>query len=143
MTNTVNGACHCGNLRATLTTGKQPAEMWLRACQCSFCRSHNMRSLSDPEGRMEMRVADADALNRYHFGLGTVDFLICRNCGNYIGAVQEVGGQLYGILNANLTENRGVQFGEAEHRHYEEESGDERAARRQKVWTPATLAIEG
>lgn len=142
MNSTVKGTCHCSNLRVTLTTEKVPQDMWLRACQCSFCRSHNMRSLSDPDGRMEVRVTDEAALNRYRFGLGTADFLICRNCGNYIGAVQEVDGQLYGILNANLTENRGAQFGEAEHRHYEDETGEERAARRKAVWTPATLTVD-
>ena len=117
--------------------------MWLRACQCDFCRSHNMRSLSDFEGQMEMHVADESKLNRYHFGLGMVDFLICKSCGNYIGAVQEVDGQLYGIMNANLTENRGAQFGEPEIKFYEEETGDERSARRKRVWTPATLTIGG
>ncbi len=140
---TINGHCHCGNLQATLATEKQPNEMWLRACQCDFCRSHNMRSLSDPEGRMEIRIKDASQLNRYHFGLGMVDFLICKSCGNYIGAVQEVDGQIYGIMNANLTENRGSAFGEAEHRFYEDETGAERSQRRKKVWTPAVLTIEG
>ena len=143
MPHTIHGSCHCGNLTATLTTEKEPKDMWLRACQCHFCRSHNMRSLSDFEGRMEMRVADEAKLNRYHFGLKMVDFLICKNCGNYIGAVQEVDGQLYGIMNANLTENRGVQFGEAEIKFYEEETGGERSARRKAVWTPATLTISG
>ncbi|MCA8926771.1 MAG: aldehyde-activating protein [Alphaproteobacteria bacterium] len=140
---TIHGRCHCGNLQATLTTAKQPEEMWLRACQCDFCRSHNMRSLSDPDGRMELRVRDGSQVNRYHFGLGMVDFLICRNCGNYIGAVQAVDGRLYGIMNANLTDGRGARFGEAEHRFYEDETGAERSARRRKVWTPAVLLVEG
>lgn len=138
---TIHSRCHCGNLQATLETGKPPRELWLRACQCDFCRSHNMRSLSDPEGRMEIRAVDGDSLNRYRFGLKTADFLICRNCGNYIGALQEVDGRLYGIMNANLTANRGADFGEAEPRHYEAETGDERAQRRRKVWTPAALRI--
>ena len=140
---TINSRCHCGNLQARLVTAKQSEDMWLRACQCDFCRSHNMRSLSDPEGSMEIRARHGEQVNRYHFGLGTVDFLICKTCGNYIGAVQQVDGQRYGIMNANLTENRGVRFGEAEHRFYEEETGEERAQRRKRVWTPAVLVIEG
>ena len=142
MTKTIKGSCHCGNLRATLTTTKEPQDMWLRACQCDFCRSHNMRSLSDSEGHMEMRVQNETQLNRYHFGLKMVDFLICKNCGNYIGAVQMVDSQLFGIINANLTENRGKQFGEAEHRFYEQETGEERSVRRKDVWTPTTLKID-
>lgn len=141
MPHDIHASCHCGNLQATLTTGKEPADMWLRACQCDFCRSHNMRSLSDSEGSLAMRIRDGRQVNRYHFGLGMVDFLICKNCGNYIGAVQEIGGQLYGIVNANLTENRGAQFGEPEKKFYEEETGEERSARRTRVWTPATLTV--
>lgn len=140
---TIQSSCHCGNLQARMETEKQPQDMWLRACQCDFCRSHNMRSLSDAAGRLAIHVADAAQVNRYRFGLKMVDFLICRSCGNYIGAVQQVDGQLYGIMNANLTDNRGAQFGEAEHRFYEDETGDERSARRKSVWTPATLTVDG
>ena len=141
MTRTINGSCHCGNLKAKLTTEKEPQDMWLRACQCDFCRSHNMRSLADSEGSLEISVQDEARLNVYHFGMNMVDFLICKNCGNYIGAVQEVDGRLFGIINANLTENRGRQFGDAEIAHFEEETGDERSTRRKAVWTPATLTI--
>lgn len=139
MTKTIKSSCHCGNLKATLTTDKQPREMWLHGCQCDFCRSHNMRSLSDSEGRIEILVQDESRLNRYHFGMKMVDFLICKTCGNYIGAVQRIDDQLFGILNANLTENRGKQFGEAKPAFFEEETRDERSARRKDVWTPATL----
>ncbi len=141
MTKTIRSACHCGNLSVALTTDKEPREMWLRACQCDFCRSHNMRSLSDSDGRLEMRVRDETRLNRYHFGMNMVDFLICKNCGNYIGALQEVDGELLGIINANLTENRGARFGEADQAHFQEESAEDRSARRKEVWTPATLKI--
>ena len=142
MTKTIRGACHCGNLKANLTTNKKPENMWLRACQCNFCRSHNMRSLSDSEGRLELRVQDKTLLNQYQFGLEMVDFLICKNCGNYIGAVQILDGQLFGIMNANLTEDKGKQFGDAAHAFYEQETRKERSARRKEVWTPATLKLE-
>lgn len=138
---TIQGSCHCGNLSAVLTTDKEPSDIRLRACQCGFCRSHNMRSLSDPDGRMRIQVEDETKLNRYRFGLKMVDFLICKSCGNYVGAIQEVDGRPYGIMNANLTDDRGAQFAEAEHRFYEDETGDERSQRRTKVWTPAKLIV--
>ncbi len=141
MSKTIQSACHCGNLQAAMTTDKEPGDMWLHSCQCDFCRSHNMRSLSDCEGRIEIRVRDESRLNRYHFGMGMVDFLICENCGNYIGAVQEVDGQLLGIMNANLTENEGKQFGEAKQAFFQTETREQRSARRKDVWTPATLSI--
>lgn len=141
MTKTIESACHCGNLSARMTTDKEPPDMWLRSCQCDFCRSHNMRSLSDSEGRLEIRVKDESQLNRYRFGLNMVDFLICKTCGNYIGAVQRIDDRLYGIMNANLTENRGAPFGEADHAHFENETGEARIARRREVWTEATVNI--
>lgn len=141
MTKTINSTCHCGNLQATMKTEKEPQDMWLHACQCDFCRTHNMRSLSDCEGNAEIRVREGERLNRYHFGMNMVDFLICKNCGNYIGAVQEIDGQLYGILNANLTENRGERFGDATPALFEKETREARSARRKDVWTPMTLTI--
>ena len=141
MARTIESACHCGNLSARLTTKKEPQDMWLRSCQCDFCRSHNMRSLSDSDGRLEIHVKDESQLNRYHLGLGMVDFLICKSCGNYIGAVQDIDGRLLGIMNANLTENRGIQFGDADHAQFENETGEERNARRKEVWTDATVTI--
>ena len=92
---------------------------------------------------MELRVRDKTRLNRYNFGLKMVDFLICKNCGNYIGAVQQVDDQLFGIMNANLTEDKGHQFGVAAQAFYEKETGEERSARRKEVWTPATLKVDG
>ncbi len=88
-----------------------------------------------------MRVRDETQLNRYHFGMNMVDFLICKSCGNYIGAVQQIDDQLFGIINANLTENRGKQFGEAKPALFEQETGEERSARRKDAWTPITLKI--
>ena len=49
--------------------------------------------------------------------------------------------RLYGIMNANLTENRGAPFGEADHAHFENETGEARIARRREVWTEATVNI--
>ena len=76
-----------------------------------------------------MRVQDETQLNIYRFGMNMVDFLICKNCGNYIGAVQQVDGQLFGIMNANLTENKGKQFGDADHAFFEEETAEEHPPR--------------
>ena len=32
------GHCHCGAIRTILDSPHAPAELPLRACQCSFCR---------------------------------------------------------------------------------------------------------
>jgi hypothetical protein len=84
------GSCHCGALRLSYRSAVPPADTELRACQCSFCRRHGSRALSDPAGRVEIE-AEAGALNRYRFGLGTADYFLCARCGVYVAAVMPEG----------------------------------------------------
>ena len=61
----------------------------MRGCGCSFCRAHNTRTTSDPNGSVEIRAADWSLVESYRFGTGTAEFLICKRCGVYIGAIGE------------------------------------------------------
>ena len=51
------------HVRLRLT--KPPEDNQLRACTCSFCRSHNPRMLSDPVGLFEVRADDWLLVERY------------------------------------------------------------------------------
>ena len=81
------GACHCGAIEFTYETRLSPQSWALRACQCGFCRAHGALATSDPAGTVRFRYIYPDRLRRYRFGLRTADFLICRECGIYAGAV--------------------------------------------------------
>src|SRR5262245_27334926 len=83
------GGCHCGNLQVTLRLMQEPAEVRLRACGCTFCRAHNTRTASDPHGSVDIRAGNWAQVAFYRVGTGTAEFVICRNCGVYIGAVGE------------------------------------------------------
>ena len=85
----LEGGCHCGNLRYVFETNKDLEALGLRACMCTFCRRHGARNTSDPDGTVRIRVSDVAKLNRYSFGLRTAEFLLCRECGTYIGAMLE------------------------------------------------------
>src|SRR6516165_3729053 len=100
------GGCHCGNLRLTLSLTAAPAEVRLRACGCSFCRGHAMRTCSDPNGSVEIGAADWSLVECYRFGTGTADFLVCRRCGIYIGAVCETPSGTRAVINTNCLESR-------------------------------------
>jgi hypothetical protein len=65
------GGCHCGNVHVRLRLTKPPEDNLLRACTCSFCRSHNPRMLSDPEGSFEVRADNWSLVERYRFGSRT------------------------------------------------------------------------
>ncbi len=72
--------CHCGALTARYRTAIPPVEWAVRACQCSFCRSHGAIATSDPEGLLEFRGTDPTQVQRYRFGGRTAEFLVCREC---------------------------------------------------------------
>jgi hypothetical protein len=57
--------CHCGALTARYRTAIAPVEWAVRACQCSFCRSHGAIATSDPEGLLEFRSSDPNRVQRY------------------------------------------------------------------------------
>ena len=133
------GSCHCGAVKITLTSAKQPAEMRIGRCACSFCRRHGARTMGDPGGSVAFHAAP-DMLRRYRFGLGITDYLLCKGCGTYVGAVMEDEGRSIGIINVNMLEIRDT-FDPAPPLHvYDGETVEKRRARRRKFWMPATVS---
>jgi hypothetical protein len=85
------GGCHCGAVRIAYRSDLPAAEHTLRACQCGFCRRHASRAVSDPDGSAEIAIADEAKVSRYRFGMGTADYVVCRDCGVYVAAVIDRG----------------------------------------------------
>jgi hypothetical protein len=137
------GRCHCGNLAVTFETRQPPDGITVRACGCSFCRHHGARTVSDPEGRISFIVHDPAALNRYRFGLGTADFLLCRTCGVYVGAMMEAGGSACAIVNVNCFDPPHPFDREGVPVSYDAESEPARRARRAAGWTPVVAFAPG
>jgi hypothetical protein len=133
------GGCHCRNLRIAFETEVDPAEVEVRACQCSFCRKHASRAVADPAGQLTIRAGQADLIGRYTFGLRTAEYLVCRRCGVYVAALTTGESQKRGIAIVNcLDEHR--QFTRAPIGvDYDSENRDDRIERRRRRWTPAIL----
>ncbi|MHB8455109.1 MAG: GFA family protein [Acidiferrobacterales bacterium] len=91
--------CHCGALTARYRTAIAPDAWAVRACQCSFCRSHGALMTSDPEGSLDFRSHDVAFAQRYRFGGRTADFMVCRECGIYVGAMTPSDKGRLGVLN--------------------------------------------
>jgi hypothetical protein len=133
------GGCHCGNLHLTLRLSQAPEETRLRACGCSFCRSRNTRTTSDPQGFVEIWAEDWLLVEPYRFGSGTAEFLICRRCGVYIGAVGETAAGTRAVINANCLDDRAAFTQQPTPVDHDSEATEDRLARRATHWTPATL----
>jgi hypothetical protein len=137
-THDITGRCHCGNISYDFEATAGLDVLGLRACQCSFCRAHGARTTSDPNGAFRLAVKDTAKLQRYRFGLGTADFLICRDCGAFVGALMEMDGKAWITVNAN-TFRPVPPPGVFESPHdFGAEDAAGRIARRKAKWTPVT-----
>ena len=97
---------------------------------------HDALSTSDPSGSLEFTTAEPTVLARYRFALRTADFLLCRECGVYIGAVITTDAGMFGIVNTHaLTEQPATMAGVAP-ATYDGENTDGRVSRREERWTP-------
>ena len=138
MTAALTGHCHCGAIRVELEPGRPVAELPLRACQCGFCRRHGARTTSDPGSRLHIE-ATPGALTRYRFGRRAVDALICDECGVYVASMIEVDGHAFATLNVAGVDLAAFAGREAEPAHYDDETDEDRLARRLARWTPTVL----
>lgn len=133
------GACHCGAIAFSYWTDQGPPEWTIRACQCSFCRAHAALSTSDPAGRIEFRQTTGGAVHRYRFGQRITDFLVCPECGVYVGATMETPDGHFGIINVNALRPIPAGLAAPTPMDYGSESGQQRVARRAERWTPVVL----
>src|SRR5215469_16885722 len=85
----IEGGCHCGNLAYVFEASTGLDVLGLRLDMCGFCRAHGARNTSDPNGWIRIAVRDKDLLERYRFARRTADFLVCKRCGVYVGALLE------------------------------------------------------
>jgi hypothetical protein len=136
---TLTGSCHCGNLSVRFETQIAPEDIEVRACQCSFCRRHHQRSVTDPRGQVTIGVADPTLLSRYRFGLATADFLVCSRCGVYLAAVMQDEGSAWATINVNALDDRD-RFGPGKPVVFDGEDAAARIDRRKARWTPARYA---
>jgi hypothetical protein len=130
------GVCHCGAIAYRYRTLLAPHEWNIRACQCRFCRAHGALTTSDTAGALEFQERISGTLQRYRFGQKTADFLICRVCGVYLGALIAAEDGRYGIINVNALHPRPEDLPAAAAANYDAETAEARIARRTRRWTP-------
>lgn len=137
----LDGACHCGTLTIQLETAREPSDLPVRTCGCTFCTKHRPRYTADPGGRVAIHVNGIENASLYRFGLRLADFLICRTCGVFVAAF-EPGTPGRAVVNLDVLA-RAPDFTAApvEFTAYDSEDAAARSARRARNWTPASLII--
>lgn len=132
------GKCHCGAIGYLYDCKTRPTDWAIRACQCRFCRVHDALSASERGATIEFRADDPGQLHRYRFGLRTADFLICRNCGVYVGAMIDTPTGRFGIINTHALDDPAPATAAAQPISYDGEETAGRVARREERWSPVT-----
>jgi hypothetical protein len=135
-----SGGCHCGNISVRLRLSCAPEQIALRSCSCSFCRAHGTRTLSDREGQAEIAVADWSLAERYRFGSRTADYVLCRRCGVYVGAVCETSSGWRAVINTNCLNDRAAFTQIPRAPDYEGETAAARLDRRASNWMPVRVS---
>ena len=135
---TFRGACHCGSIAFEYRTKIAPPDWSIRACQCAFCRAHDALSTSDPEGALFFEAPAVEQLQRYRFALKTADFLLCSNCGVYVGAVIQTPNGDFGIINTHALAARPDDLADVAPISYDKEQKAGRVSRRETRWTPVS-----
>ena len=139
MIRTYSGQCHCGAVKVEHISAIAPAAAEIRECQCSFCRMHGARAVSDPNGRLRFSELRPGALQHYRFGLATADFLVCSQCGVYVGCVLTDGDDSVGIVNIRTLEDNALFTSQPIAADYDGEQKSDRVTRRLTNWTPAVM----
>jgi hypothetical protein len=85
---------------------------------------------------LQFSCSAPESVQRYRFGTGSADFLICRECGVYLGAQTSREGSRFGILNTRTLDPIPEALPEAAPMSYANEASEARYARRQARWTP-------
>jgi hypothetical protein len=137
------GGCHCGNLRIQVRLTKPPADMLVRSCACSFCRSHGTRTVSDPQGQADLWATDWSLLEKYRFGSRTADYLLCRRCGVYLGAICDTPAGRRSVINTLCLHERAAFDQDPARPDYDGEAVEARMARREVNWMPLVLHDSG
>ena len=129
------GGCHCGRLRVAFSTALEPASLFPRACDCSFCRKHGAAYVSDPAGQLSVIMQSPDALRRYRQGSNTAEFLLCDRCGVLVAVVFVHNARIYGAVNARSLEEP-TGFGSAVAASPQLLPPGEKVARWSQLWVP-------
>jgi hypothetical protein len=133
-----SGSCHCQAIVYAYHTERDPSTWTVRACQCTFCRAHGALTTSDPQASIEFTAHNIDRLMRYRFGQGVTDFLICNQCGVYVGAQIQTPRGSFGIINVNALQPMPAGLTQAVAMEYGSETKEHRIARREQRWSRAS-----
>lgn len=130
----IDGGCHCGNIRFAFFRPPWGETIPVRSCGCSFCVKHGGAYTSHPQGRLEVEARDPALVERYRFGTGTADFLICKTCGVVPVVTSAIDGTTYAVVSARAFEGVDHSRFDVAPADFDGEGTGDRLERRKRTW---------
>lgn len=130
----VSGGCHCGRVELTAELSQAPSLYSPRACDCDFCRKHGAAYISDPSGRLRVRLRSESDARKYHQGSGEAEFLLCATCGVLVAVLYRTDRLIYGALNARVADT--ADFGVTTPASPKTLSAADKVQRWREIWFP-------
>jgi hypothetical protein len=109
----LQGGCYCGNIKLNIQLSKPPSTYSARECDCGFCKKNGAAYISDPDGKLEIRVKDTVFLGRFKQEKdGNAEFIHCKNCSVLIGAIHQCpeNQSIIGAINRRAIDNYATTF---------------------------------
>ena len=123
-------SCQCGNFELNWDTTQTP--LIARQCSCDYCVSSKAEFMSDPNSTVTYFFKDESQHKMIKHGHGTAVFHECKQCGVVI-VTSNIDNHTYCVINAKTLQLKGYQL-DIKLKHYDEETVDERLARRKENW---------
>lgn len=133
---TIEGACHCRNIRYTLKWPGPVEDLPARRCGCTFCQKHGGSWTSHRDAELNATVSDSSTVSKYKFGTKTATFYVCSICGAAPFVVSEIEGQLYAVVNVNTFDGIDASSLSSSPTNFDGEDTGSRLDRRKKNWIP-------
>jgi hypothetical protein len=136
----IHGACHCRNIRFTLSWDPDPAEIPARACTCTFCVKHGGVWTSNPRGTLDVELENPGLVSKYAFGTHTAEFHVCARCGVVPFVTSRIDGNDYAVVSVNAFEDVAPGRLRRAAAEFGAETESDRLARRKRNWI-ATVRV--
>jgi hypothetical protein len=85
---------------------------------------------------MTVHAVEESCLQRYRFGTGTADCVLCSRCGTLVAVLFDSGSGVFGVVNANAIEPELSDLPPPVRVSFDGETLEGRLERRKRAWTP-------
>jgi hypothetical protein len=139
---TIEGACHCRNIRFVLRWPDTGSDIPVRMCGCTFCKKRTGSWTSHPDAELVAEIDDLSRVSKYRFGTKTADFYVCSVCGVVPFVVSEIDGNLYAVVNVSAFDNADSLSFTSSSTDFDGEDTGSRLGRRKRNWIPSVQISE-